>query len=335
MIITTLALFFLILFSPVSHAINIPAGEPAPDFKLTSLDGEKYSLSEKDGKITVIIYWRTEHKRSLLALKDATKVLDKLKGKDIRVISIVSENDTQALVKTTFSENEIEFPVVVDYERQFYSDYGIRVYPTTIIIDNQGVIAHSIPGHPLIYKQLFEGYLKKALGEIDEAMLNKMLSPKNKEIDPNTLDALRQYNLAMKFIKSGMVGLATDSAKRAVAAKPDLLKSHILLGFLYLELNEPDNALGSFNKALELNPNSNDAKTGQGGALVMKGDLDKAIEILKSAAIANPYVQMTYYELGKAFELKGEKDKSLQMYKKAIEKVIHKQILPISISKCK
>jgi len=335
MIITALAFVFLILFSPVSYAISIPAGEAAPDANLTSIDGKRFTLNKDEEKATVLIYWRTEHKRSLLALKDAKKVQDKLKSKDVRIISIVAGSDNQDLVKSILSENKIPFPVVVDYERKFYSDYGIRVYPTTIIIDKQGIIAHSIPSHPLSYKKLFEGHIKKALGEIDESKLNEMLSPQNKEIDKTMLEALRQYNLAMKFTKSEMFELAADSVKKAIAAKPDMLKSHILLGFLFLELNESDNALGAFNKALELDPDSNDAKTGLGGALVMKGKLDKAIEILNGAANANPYAQLTYYELGKAYELKGEKDKSLEMYKKAVEKIIHKQILPSSISKCK
>jgi tetratricopeptide (TPR) repeat protein len=43
---------------------------------------------------------------------------------------------------------------------------------------------------------------------------------------------------------------------------------------------------------------------------------------------------MTYYELGKAYELKGDKDESIKMYKKAIEKIIHKAVLPSSVAKC-
>jgi peroxiredoxin/predicted negative regulator of RcsB-dependent stress response len=335
MIITALAFVFLILFSPISYAINIPAGEPAPDFNLTSLEGSQQSLSKSDGKVTVLIYWRADHKRSLLALKDAGDVIKKLEGKSVRVITIVAGNDMLSQVKSTIVDNKIDFPVAVDYERQFYSDYGIRVYPTTVIVDKGGIITHSIPSHPLTYKKLLEGYVKKALGEIDESKLSDMLSPHNEALDKTLLESLRLYNLAMKFMENGMVELAANSVKKSIQVKPDLLKSHILLGFLYLEMEDSDNALTSFNKALELNPNSNDAKTGLGGVLIIKGDLDKAIKILKDAAVTNPYAQMTYYELGKAYELKGEKDKSIEMYKKAIEKIIHKQILPTSISKCK
>ena len=335
MIITVLSFVFLILFSPVSYAINIPAGDAAPNFNMTTLKGEHLTLSKNDGKATALIYWRTEHKRSLLALKDARDVIKKLKSKNIRVISIVSGKDSLDLVKSTLADNKIGFPVVVDHGRQFYSDYGIRVYPTTVIVDKEGIITHSIPSHPLTYKKLFEGYIKKALGEIDESKLNDMLSPHNEEVDKTLLDSHRQYNLAMKFMENGMLELAVNSARKSIDIKPDMLKSHILLGFLYLEQEDPDNALATFNKALELDSHSNDAKTGLGGALIMKGILDKAIEILEEAAVTNPYAQMTYYELGKAYELKGEKDKSIEMYKKAIEKIIHKQILPTSISKCK
>ncbi len=183
--------------------------------------------------------------------------------------------------------------------------------------------------------ELFKAHIKKALGEISASELNDILSPHNKAVDKTLLDALRRYNLAIKFTENGMIELATNSVKKSIEVKPDLLKSHVLLGFLYLEQEEPDNALATFNRALELDSHSNDAKTGLGGALIMKGNIDKAIEILKDAAVSNPYAQMTYYELGKAYELKGEKDKSIEMYKKAIEKIIHKQILPSSISKCK
>lgn len=335
MIITALALAFLMLFAPASYAINVPEGEPAPNFSLTSLGGEGLSLSENGGKVTVLIYWRADHKRSRQALKDADDVMKKLKGKDIRVITVVAGTDDLEMIKSTLAENNMDFPVAVDQTRQFYSDYGIRVYPTTVIVDKKGLISHSIPSHPLTYKKLLEGYVKKALGEIDESKLNDMLSPHNEEVDKTHQEALRLYNLGKKFTENGMIELAVNSVRKSIEVRPDLLDSHLLLGFLYLEMKEPDSAFETFNTALALDAHSNDAKTGLGGSLIMKGELDKAIEVLNEATVANPYAQMTYYELGKAYELKGENEKSMRMYKKAIEKIIHKQILPTSISKCK
>ncbi len=241
---------------------------------------------------------------------------------------------SSSIAKKIFIDKEIDYSIFVDTDRQLFSDYGIKVYPTTLIIDKEGSFAYGIPSHPLTYKHNLEGYIKKMLGEIDETELEEVLSPHKEEKDKSTLEALRFYNLAFKFTQLQMLDIAIDTAIKSVEAKPEMVKSHILLGFLYLEINEVNKAFETFNKALELDPHSHDAKTGLGGALILQGDIDKAIDILNDAAIANPYPQMTYYELGRAYELKGEKDQSIEMYKKAIEKIIKKQVLPSFISRC-
>ncbi len=329
-------LFFTIvmLFSSVSNAISIPLGEASPDFSLRSLDGESVTLSEHKGSVVVLIYWRTDHKRSLLALKDGRDVMKSLKKKDIKIFSILGGSDDKDKARAVMKDNDIDFPVLVDTDRTMYSDYGIRVYPTTIIINKETVLDKDIPSHPLTYKKLLQGHIKKALGEIDEAGLKEMISSKREKKDKPTLEAERLYNLAMKFTKSGLQDMAVNTVRKSIKVKSDMTASHILLGFLLLDAGETDEALSTFNKAVELDPKSKEAQTGLGGALVLKGDAEKAIEILVPATKANPYSQMTYYELGKAYELKGDKDKSIQMFKKAIEKIIHKAVLPSTVARC-
>ena len=335
MIFLAIFLVSILFFSPAAGALSIQAGEAAPDFTLSSTDGNTVSLSEYRDEVVALIYWRTGQKRSLLAVKDGNDVLKEFKKKNIKVLSIIADSDNKDDAEKIFSENGIEYPLLVDYDRTFYSTYGIRVYPTTIIINKDGKVSYTIPSHPLTYKKLLKGYIRKALGEIDEAGLKEALLTKREKHDKSELEALRLYNLALKFTQSGMHDLAIDTVLKSIAAKPELTKPHILLGFLYLETKEDDQAMDAFNKALELDPDSRDAKTGLGGALILKGKADSAIEILNDAATANPYPQMAYYELGRAYELKGDKDKSIEMYKKAIEKIIKKNILPSAISKCR
>jgi tetratricopeptide (TPR) repeat protein len=334
MIIIIFLLISVLFFSPVSEAVSIPVGGEVPDFTLGSAEGESFSLSENKGQSVVILYWRTGQKRSLLAVKEANDILKEFRKKDIKIISIIAGSDEKDEAEKTLKENEIEYPLFVDYDRQLYSDYGIRVYPTTIIIDKEGKLSHVIPSHPLTYKKFLKAHIQKALGEIDEEGLKEATSVKKEVQDKSTLEALRLYNLALKFTQSGMHDLAISTLDKSVEAKPEMLKLHILLGFLYLETKETEKALDAFNRALELDPESKDAKTGLGGALVSNGDADNAIAILDEAALANPYPQMAYYELGKAYELKGDKEKSIEMYKKAIKKIIKKNILPSAISKC-
>jgi tetratricopeptide (TPR) repeat protein len=89
-----------------------------------------------------------------------------------------------------------------------------------------------------------------------------------------------------------------------------------------LKIQENELAVKEFHKALELDPESKDAKTGLGMAYLTIGETDKAIDALTAAVMANPYPQMTYYELGRAYELQGEKNKALEMYKKSLDDVV-------------
>jgi tetratricopeptide (TPR) repeat protein len=268
-----------------------------------------------------------------MALKDGKLMSNTLKDNGVRIIGLISKPDNMETVMKIMDDYEIDFPVLIDAERDVFSGYGIRVYPTTIIIDRDGKVAHSIPGHALNYKITLGAHLKYLLGEVDEEELKDMLSPRREAKDDSLLKAVRTYNLALKFTEAKLLDQAVDTVRKAIEIKPDIAKPYILLGFLLLAQEEADDALEQFNKALELDPQSHDAKTGLGGSLILKGDIDEAIEILTEASVANPYSEMTYYELGKAYELKGEESKSREMYKKALEKIIRNKILPSSIHK--
>jgi cytochrome c biogenesis protein CcmG/thiol:disulfide interchange protein DsbE len=327
-------ILFLLIAAP-SNAISISIGERAPDFTLRSVSGESVVSRDFKGKTLALIFWRTEQKRSVMALKEAADIMKAYGQKGVQVISIIEDSESIEEAQNVLKDNKIQFPMLIDVDRQVYGAYGIRVFPTTVIIDKDGMLAYDIPSHPLSYKIKLEGYVRKLIGEINEDELKAVLSPKRERKDDALLEAERKYNLAMKFVQMRMMDQAIAAAKQTVEAKPDVAKSHILLGFLYLNSDDADNALKAFDNALELEPGSNDAKTGKGGALVAKGEADRAIAILTEAAVANPYAQMTYYELGKAYELKGDKEKAVELYKMAIEKIVEKRILPSFVSGCR
>jgi peroxiredoxin len=329
-------LVLFLLFAPLAYAdaIGLAAGDIAPDFTLSSIEGKNVSLSDDKGKTVVLIYWRTDQDYSAAALKDIKDILKRYRDKGVEVISMVSGDDEPQKVHKSAKDLEVDFPVLFDKDRKVYGDYGIRVYPATVIINRDGKIAYDISGHPVTYRVTLEGHLGYVLGEIDKDKLEEILSPRREVKDEKAVEAQRRYNLAVTFADTGLTDQAIEAVKKSIEVKTDIAKSHILLGFLYLETKDADNALGEFNRALEIDPNSNESKTGLGGALILKGEVDKAIEVLTAASAANPHPQMTYYKLGRAYELKGEKDKAMEMYRKALDKIFKKQILPSEMSKC-
>lgn len=332
-VIITLLLSFLLVKS--AYGINISAGEEAPDFILKSLNGELLSLNEYRGKIVVLVYWNPEQKRSFLALKDCQYFFSDYKGKGVQVLSIIPESEDYEEARKILIDNGIEFPVLIDKDRKVFGRYEVRVYPSTLIINKAGIVAYNIPGYSLSYKFTSEGYLRQMLGEISEDGLNEMLNPEEKVVDGALVTAERKYHLALNFAETGLIDLAVMTAQKSLEAKPDFIKSNILLGFLYIQTNEADSAIEEFNIALGIDPLSHDAKTGLGEALLLKGELDEAIKILSDTTQSNPNPQRTYYELGKAYELKGEQDRAIEMYRKAFEEANKGNVLPRKVDGCK
>jgi tetratricopeptide (TPR) repeat protein len=138
-------------------------------------------------------------------------------------------------------------------------------------------------------------------------------------VDESEIMAERNYNLALKFGDMGLINRGINTAKEALMHKPDMIKARNLLGFLYLQLKEVDNALIEFQKTIDIDRESFDARVGIGMACLSKGEIDYAIEVLTEAAKLNNKSSVVYYELGKAYELKGDKDSALSMYKKSLQ----------------
>ena len=326
--------FTVIILNTAASAVSIPAGEPAPDFTLHSLVGSKISLHDYKGSIVVLIYFRSDHKRSIFALEEINTIRDKYDDKDVQFLGISAESENSDEILKRMKELNIDFPVLLDIARDVYGSYGIRVYPTTLIIDREGHVADAMPGHALSYKIRLDATLQHVLGKINKEQLLELISPKKKARDVKALYAERKYNLALKFTEAGLSDQAIVFLKQAIEAKPDIVKSHILLGYLYLDDREPEKAIEQFEKALNIQPSSKDAETGLGSALIEKGDYDSAIEILTRALFLNPYPEKTLYALGRAHELKGAPGTASELYKKTLEQVFDHHLLPASIAHC-
>ena len=335
-ILTICCLLFTVMFlCNIVSAVSIPDGESAPGFTLPSLDGPTISLSDYKGSIVVLIYFRSDQQRSVMALKELEDIHTKYADNGVRFLGITAETEKTDLISDQIKELGLRFPILIDKNRDVYGNYGIRVYPTTLIIDRESKVATSLPGHALSYKVKLEGTLQYVHGEIDEAQLQEIISPARKTIDVLAIKAERKYNLALKFTQSSITFMAIEFAKQAINIKPDIAKSHILLGYLYLNEQEAEKAVEQFKQAVNIDPLSNDASTGLGAALIDVGDMDRALEVLNKALLHNPEPQRTFYELGRVYELKNDKENAAAMYKKSIEKIMDEHVLPSSVRQCR
>lgn len=122
------------------------AGEAfAPDFRITTVQGEDLSLKQFAGKILVLDFWATwcpPCRESVPELRALTRKYDPSK---LVLISISADEDDPTWRKF-ISDQKMTWPQYRDADKRLTTAFTIRAYPTYLVIDGDGVITNRIVG---------------------------------------------------------------------------------------------------------------------------------------------------------------------------------------------
>lgn len=92
--------------------------------------------------------------------------------------------------------------------------------------------------------------------------------------------------LGMAYFARGQVDVALEELSIAVDADAGFAPAWNVLGLVYMELEEPDNARSAFQRALDLAPGDADSLNNYGWFLCQNGAADESLELF-SRALAN------------------------------------------------
>jgi len=128
--------------------------ETAPDFTLTSLDGEEIRLSDLKGKTIFLDFWATWCGPCRESIPHLVSLYKTHRENGFLIIGISVDKGGADLVRRFTASMGIPYPVAMatgDLERQ----YGVTALPTGFLIDREGKIRDKILGFsPSIAKQL-------------------------------------------------------------------------------------------------------------------------------------------------------------------------------------
>ena len=127
--------------APLGHAV----GDQVPDFTLTTLDGEAFTLSEHRGKVTVLNLWATWCTPCVKELPHFDHLLAEHPD-DVSVLAIHSDliTDDPAAYLAGF---DYQIPFAVDETGQVIASLGgSTMLPQTVVLDAYGVVTYNKVG---------------------------------------------------------------------------------------------------------------------------------------------------------------------------------------------
>lgn len=131
--------------------------------------------------------------------------------------------------------------------------------------------------------------------------------------------------LAEAQFLSGRSSEALDTWQRAVDLNPNYWRNHNGFGAMLMQVGQPGKAEAAFRKVIQLNPDSYVGYSNLGAAYISSGEFQKAIAVTnKSLAIHATAKQ--YNNLGTALYYTGSCHAAIQLFLKAVELSPHSEI---------
>jgi peroxiredoxin len=114
-------------------------GDPAANFDLTDPGGSTIELSELRGSAVLINFWATWCEPCRLEMPLFQDRYELLKDQGFTVLA-VNADEPVGTVEEFQQEMGLTFPVLLDVDGQVQRQFRIRGFPTSILLDKEGVI---------------------------------------------------------------------------------------------------------------------------------------------------------------------------------------------------
>jgi thiol-disulfide isomerase/thioredoxin len=150
---------------PVIRFVRNP--DPAPDFKLTRLDGKPVSLADTHGKVVLVNFWATWCGPCRAEIPDLIALQEKYKD-HLQILGLVVDDDDQDAMQEFVKKFGINYPVAVATDEIRFQYGGIPALPTSFVLDSEGRIVQKHEGlrDPILYETEVRSLIGLSIGNV-------------------------------------------------------------------------------------------------------------------------------------------------------------------------
>jgi thiol-disulfide isomerase/thioredoxin len=141
--------------------------DPAPDFKLTGLDGKPVTLAGSHGKVILLNFWATWCGPCRAEISDLVELQNKYKDR-LQILGLVVDDDDQDAIKEFTEKFGINYPVALATDEIRMQYGGIAALPTSFVLDAEGRIVQKHEGlrDPVLYETEIRSLLGLPIGNV-------------------------------------------------------------------------------------------------------------------------------------------------------------------------
>jgi peroxiredoxin/Flp pilus assembly protein TadD len=323
-------------------------GAPAPPFDLTTIDGKRVTLDTFKGKTLVINVWGTWCPPCRQEMPDLLATAPQLMKSGTAFLG-VDTTEEAPVVRAFAVAKAVPYPLAIDTGKSFAAAYDIAYFPTTFVIDPQGVLrARYID--VLGRKQLVAMVDAAAQGRNAD-----IVSPLQSKIDATLASVPLDFGSDPQAVeaaaKKADKAIATaeddlDQSDSASGNSTDLLRTRAeeavvrdaaiaalvnvgtsiddksllprLHGDAALDREAWSDALAAYSAALAVDPTNNDALSGTAQAAGRLQKYDVAVDADTKLAALEPAEAGDLVDLARAQAKAGDKSRAATTFAQAI-----------------
>jgi len=301
---------------------NVKRGEPVPAYKLPTLDATVIDSALMKGTVVVFVCVSAEQRRSELAAMDSNEVVQGLGVEGVKLIHVTTDVVQKPYFEKFRAERKIGATLAFDPDHGFYGKLGLIAFPTTIVNDKEGKLAHTIALHSGDYKRTLDAYIRHALGTLsDEELKQRLAAQPSDRSSPKSLASAHRA-LARSMREKGKLEAAAAELAKAAEQDPENREVMIDLADLKVVTGDLDGADALLEKVLAAQSDHKRAKQLRGVILFRRGKMDEAEALLNEAMYLNPNPEQVHYYLGMICESRGQQGKAMEHYREGLRHAI-------------
>lgn len=120
--------------------------EPAPDFSVTTLDGQQLSLASLKGKVILVNFWATWCPPCRAEIPEFIEAYAELKDRGLEILGFSVDDLPEAELKSFVTKAKVNYPVALVGQDIVSAFRPGQYIPTSIFIDRNGRLRHKHVG---------------------------------------------------------------------------------------------------------------------------------------------------------------------------------------------